>query len=190
MARRRDGAHSICTLLGLEEALGGRGVLVRHKGLPGWTASSMVQAASSAEGLGFLLRRAQEAAGRKEEEEHTITACVIIAGTNDLAYASSAAEVTDAVLELHAVAHKEGVKTISVDIPPSAAAMVQPSYGQLRTDVNDQLRETAVNDRLRIHVPCPVAYNPSGTEGGELWEADGLHLSGEGYKALGKGLAP
>ena len=90
----------------------------------------MVEAASDSDnGLRALLRKVQ-GGERKENEPHAVAACVIIAGTNDLAYYTSPDEITDAVLALHAVAHAEGVRTISVDIPESAAALMQarPEY--------------------------------------------------------------
>jgi len=77
--------------------------------MPGWTARGMVEAASDSDnGLRALLRKVH-GGERKENETHAIAACVIIAGTNDLAYYTSPDEITDAVLALHAVAHAEGV---------------------------------------------------------------------------------
>jgi hypothetical protein len=75
--------------------------------LSGWTAQSMAQAADQ-DGIGIraILRKADAnvrasdsdrevagVAGVPEEKRHTITACIIIAGTNDLGTTSSHEEV-------------------------------------------------------------------------------------------------
>lgn len=99
-------------------------------------------------------------------------------------------QIVDSVLELHAVAHAEGICSISVDIPPSAAARFNKAYGAVRQHVNEKLLATSLESKMRIHVPCPIDYYDEGETGQELWEDDGLHMSGPGYETLGRGLAP
>ena len=155
----------------------------------------MVEAAGDpSNGLQALLRKAHGGI-RKEDEEHAISTCIIIAGTNDLACSSSPDEITEAILRLHSIAHNEGVRTISVDIPESAAAMMRRNdgmvntYAEVRRQVNSNLQQ-APTGSMRAHVPCPVPWKPPGQDGGDLWEPDGLHMSQEGYIALGSRLAP
>jgi lysophospholipase L1-like esterase len=174
----------------MREILGHDNVMVRHRGLPGWTASAMLDAADDPDnGLRGLLRKIH-GGEKKEGEKHAIAACVIIAGTNDLAYSTSSDEIAESILGLHSLAHREGVATVSVDIPESAAALMQKDYGSVRKQVNDKLMQTALSDSMCLHVPCPVVWRPPNQEGGEMWEPDGLHMSGAGYEALGMGLAP
>jgi len=173
----------------LEEALGerlgnGTDVLVKHKGLSGWTAKSMLDAKDE-EGIGLraIIQRANGGG-------QALTAVVIIAGTNDLANFFTPDEIAENVLGLHAIAHQQGVKTISVDVPENAAAMQNKEYAALRAEVNAKLLQSSLQDTERIHIPCPIKFAYDNEKGGELWEQDGLHMSGPGYEALGEGLAP
>lgn len=189
----------------LRQLVGHKEIIVRHRGLSGWTAQSMAQAADQ-DGIGIraILRKADAnvkasdtdqkvagVAGVPEEKRHTITACIIIAGTNDLGTTSSHEEIFDHIMELHAVAHAQGIHTISVDIPPSVGTNRGPTkYRKTHESVNQKLRESSLTSDMRVHVSCPINWYPEGHAGSELWEEDGLHMSGPGYQELGNGLAP
>eukprot|EP00282_Hemiselmis_andersenii_P003121 CAMPEP_0114115408 /NCGR_PEP_ID=MMETSP0043_2-20121206/3956_1 /TAXON_ID=464988 /ORGANISM="Hemiselmis andersenii, Strain CCMP644" /LENGTH=279 /DNA_ID=CAMNT_0001207675 /DNA_START=187 /DNA_END=1025 /DNA_ORIENTATION=+ len=191
----------------LKKLLGREDVMVRHRGHSGWTAHSML-GAKDEEGVGLraIMQRANKmslsrsssyddsndapAAGDSPPEGHALTAVVIIAGTNDLAQSFSPDEIADSVLGLHEIAHEAGVRSISVDIPESAAAKRFHEYDEMREQVNAKLLSSSLQHPMRTHLPCPVPYRFSGEEGGDLWEDDGLHMSGPGYEALGRGLAP
>ena len=100
-------------------------------------------------------------------------------------------QIFDHIMELHAVAHAQGIHTISVDIPPSVGTNRGPTkYRKTHESVNQKLRESSLTSDMRVHVSCPINWYPEGHAGSELWEEDGLHMSGPGYQELGNGLAP
>lgn len=161
----------------LEAALKGAAV-VRHRGLPGWTAQGMVDSVDDANvGLRGLLRKAQP-----------INLAVVLAGTNDLGCYADADSLTESLVSLHTAAHELGVRTLAVGIPPSAFLSRDATAARIAADVNDRLREWSARqpNALAGFVPHPVGmYEPNGA----LWSRDGLHLSPEGYRATGEGLA-
>ena len=78
----------------LEKALGSS-VLVRHRGLPGVSADAMLQHADDEQnGLRSLLRKSSPAL------------VIILAGTNDLGYASGSAPIVRSVCGLHELSHE------------------------------------------------------------------------------------
>ena len=163
----------------LEETLGD-GAVVRHRGLPGWTAKAMLDYANDEQrGLCGILRRIRDP---------SVALAIILAGTNDVGCYASADETFEALTGLHGAAHALGVRTLAVGIPPSAFQGRDPVAAQTVADVNERLRAwcTAQRDALAEYVPHPVGvFEP----GGKLWSSDGLHLSPEGYKATGERLA-
>ena len=98
---------------------------------------------------------------------------------------------------LHQIAHAEGVRTLSIGIPPSGYAARHPPFEKQRSDANALIRAwcdaEADASGLCRYVDAPIAYEDASASAGEtprLWEPDGLHLSSEGYRSLGELLAP
>ena len=158
----------------------GDDVVVRHRGLPGWTAKAMLDYANDEQrGICGILRRIRDP---------SVALAIILAGTNDVGCFASADETVEALTGLHGAAHALGVRTLAVGIPPSAFQRRDPVAAETVAEVNERLREwcAAQHDSFAEYVPHPVSvFEP----GGKLWSSDGLHLSPEGYKATGEGLA-
>ena len=161
----------------LEKALG-PSVLVRHRGLPGVRADAMLQYADDEQnGLRSLLRRSNPAL------------VIILAGTNDLGYASDSAPIVRSVCGLHELSHELGVPSLAVGIPPSAYQAMQPEAAARARAVNEELRawcDDAARGQLCSYVAHPIA---SWSQGDARWAPDGLHLSPEGYAMVGERLA-
>ena len=91
----------------LEAALGKMKAMVRHRGLPGWTASAMLANVNDADvGLRGLLRKA----GGSTDP---IDLAILLAGTNDLGYGADADDIVSSLIEMHAAAHELGAVSVS-----------------------------------------------------------------------------
>jgi lysophospholipase L1-like esterase len=181
----------------LERALGSTTALVRHLGLPGWTASSMLQYANDEHGLNSLLKRGSP------------DLAIILAGTNDLSYTSDDQSILRALYGLHEMAHDLEVPTLAVGILPSAYQAQQAEAAELAISVNRGLREWCSTRGSMVPWRRTFAGGTIVKTGGGngpwatyiepplsrwqrddgLWAPDGLHLSPNGYTKLGEGLA-
>mmetsp|Transcript_40192 Transcript_40192/g.97087 ORF Transcript_40192/g.97087 Transcript_40192/m.97087 type:complete len:294 (+) Transcript_40192:219-1100(+) len=165
-----------------------RRFVVRHRGLPGWTAKEMVRVADEPQyGLRTII---------KNIKDPSLSVVIILAGTNDVGYAISssssnddgAKSVVSDVTALHEMVWQQGIKTIGVGIPPSgyqsmvndAKVVVDNVNGQLRTLLSEQQ-----TDLKTTFVEFPFEYQPNG----ENWSSDGLHFSPKGYEVLARHLA-
>lgn len=157
--------------------------IVRWSGYPGWTASAMADPTTldGSTGLRTFLRNINAKTGS------AASLCIILAGTNDLAYAVESQPIVNDILVLHGASHDEGVPTVAVGIPPSAWQRSNADAANLAAAVNTSLREWCDATPMATFVPCPIDMS---TVGNELWSSDGLHFSKAGYQALGEGLAP
>lgn len=156
-----------------------RRFVVRHRGMPGWTASAMVDALDDGQyGLRSAIRGIQNP---------SLSMVIILAGTNDLGYANSVEEVLTPIKQLHQIAFEAGVpQTIAIGIPPSGYQNVDTNAKQRATEINQQLQQFCQqSDGKSTFVPFPFEYdNSSGN-----WAPDGLHFSPQGYQVLGTSLA-
>ena len=85
----------------LEQTLGD-GVVVRHRGLPGWTAKAMLDYANDEQrGICGILRRIRDP---------SVALAIILAGTNDVGCYTSADETFEALVGLHGASHALGVQ--------------------------------------------------------------------------------
>ena len=113
----------------LERAIGSSTAIVRHLGLPGWTAAAMLQNVNDDQrGLNSLLKRTSP------------SLAIILAGTNDLGYNSEPGPILQALCGLHQIAHDLEVPTLAVGIPPSAYQAQQTEAAELAIAVNRGLR--------------------------------------------------
>jgi lysophospholipase L1-like esterase len=159
----------------LESSL--KNVFVRHRGLPGWTSSQMVEASNDATtGITPAVRAGMP-----------LKLVIILAGTNDLAFTDDASIILNNILALHQLCYNEGVpKTCAIGIPPSGYQSMNANAAALAQAVNDKLKEYCDSEPKATFVPFPFEYDPNSG----LWALDGLHLSPEGYRVLGESLAP
>ena len=160
----------------LERALGGS-VRVDHVGHSGMTATEMLRYADAPDaGLRAILDAAN---GR-------YAAVVLLAGTNDLAEVQhrpvGAARVGVAVWALHDLA--KPLPTVCVSIPGSMAQERIPACRELARGANEDLRRRCDGAGVTF-AECPVAFDASSGD----WEADGLHMTRQGYASFGAGLA-
>ena len=169
----------------LQDLINDKTVIVKHRGLSGWTAKDMVNIADHENiGINSILKNAVQ----NDLENDVVTVCIIIVGTNDLGQiqSSSELEIYNNIMKLHAIAHENGVFTISVDIPPNVYVNNDNKYRSNYQNVNDRLRNSVKEDEMRVHIPFPFPYSISEQM---LWDADGLHMTNNGYKQLGEALA-
>jgi len=161
--------------------------IVRWSGYPGWTADAMADPSTleGPSGLRTFLRTINAKTGS------SASLCVILAGTNDLAYERRVQPIVDAILTLHTTCHEEGVPTVAVGIPPSAWQRQSSDAADTAAAVNAALEEwCGLSNEARgmaTFVACPIS---AASVGNELWSGDGLHFSPAGFKAMGEGLAP
>lgn len=168
----------------LERALceNGDDAMVRHRGLPGWTAQGMVDCVDDeARGLRGTMNRLREATG----DDPPVSLCIILAGTNDIGFFVSAEEIVESLIALHAACHAVKVPTLAVGIPPSAFQARDEIAAATAAEVNKRLRDWCAAQPMSDYEPHPVATFETR---GALWSADGLHLSPEGYRVTGEGL--
>jgi len=163
-------------------------VVVRHRGLSGWSAKDMVQISDRKNiGLGALLEESQErmtsteSYSSQEQDNPFITVCIIMVGTNDIGRMTSQETHEDIykhIITLHKIAHDKHVYTISLDIPPS-----ERSYSEINK-INTILQHE--NDKgMRIHVKFPDSL----INNSHVWDNDRLHLTDYGYKQFGVNIA-
>jgi lysophospholipase L1-like esterase len=151
-------------------------IMVRHKGLPGWTAKQLLADTNSVEGLGTGLRVMSP-----------IQVAILLAGTNDLAYTPDAASIYDSILGLHRVCYEKGVPhTVAIGIPPSGYQSMVPEAAFKAQAVNDALEKYCESEQRAKFMPFPFAFQ----NGDDKWAPDGLHLTPKGYQILGESLAP
>ena len=161
--------------------------VVRWSGYPGWTATAMADQSTldGPSGLRTFLRNIDAKTGSPA------SLCVIMAGTNDLAYEVDAQPIIDAILTLHKASHGMGVPTAAVGIPPSAWQRQSSAAANMAATVNTKLEEwcssSSETGGMATYVACPISAS---SVGNELWCSDGLHFSRDGFKALGEGLGP
>ena len=175
----------------------GTSVAVRWRGLPGWTASTMMEYLDDAS---FGLRSAVSGI-----QNPSLSLVIVLAGTNDIGMLTSSigGEVVDVakainpVLGLHkaclesqnyGIDRSTELKTLVVGIPGSAWQERNPSAKQLCVGMNASLKKfTSTLDygEKVSFVDFPFDFDRNDPK----WCSDGLHLSPEGYEVLGTELA-
>mmetsp|Transcript_10514 Transcript_10514/g.14746 ORF Transcript_10514/g.14746 Transcript_10514/m.14746 type:complete len:278 (-) Transcript_10514:302-1135(-) len=162
-------------------------VQIRWRGLPGWTATNLKESIDDGQiGLRTTLRTIKQP---------SISLVILLAGTNDLAYAQRASDVSDAIIDMHKMCHEEGVpRTIAVGIPQSAWQAQSSSAADMAAEINNSIEKfceetrnrSGTNGRISTYAPFPFQYQA----GDAKFAFDGLHFTPEGYEALGLGLVP
>lgn len=101
--------------------------------------------------------------------------------------AGSAAAVSDSVIELHKIAHDEGVPTLAISIPESGFQHKVPDAKAIAIKANEAIEKWCMdNCDKSSYVEFPFGWSIDDSR----WSSDGLHLSEEGYFELAKGIAP
>jgi lysophospholipase L1-like esterase len=150
--------------------------IVRHRGLPGWTASNLLDNVNSDQGLATGLR-----AGAP------IALAIILAGTNDLGYEMEPTAIVKSILGLHKVCFDEGVQhTIAIGIPSSGYQQADAEAGRRAQAVNKALEDFCKSEARATYVPFPFDF----ARNNDKWAGDRLHFSSIGYQTLGTSLAP
>lgn len=166
----------------LEKGLQERGqkAIVRHRGLPGWTAANMLNELDDQNaGLRSAIRAVRDP---------PLSLVVILAGTNDMGFGSSVEAITKNLLRLHDVCYQEGVpRTIAIGVPPSGYQSVNVEAANMAKTINSNLQTFCAEnaDKATYH-PFPFEY----VQNGGNWFEDSLHFSQQGYQVLGKSLVP
>lgn len=174
--------------------------LVRHFGLPGWTATQL----SSPEG------NLQSTLERINTSTNTYPRLVIIlAGTNDLAYCTNSDECDDifnSIKSIHDICHERNIDTVALSIPTSGyqsqsgnnassfAKLINNKIESWATERRTVNASTDANNQnigpiqpLVHYIPFPITEYDAASG---FWSPDGLHFSPEGYSFIGESLAP
>lgn len=157
-------------------------------GLSGWTAQQMrdnLETAVCRDEVGHVSPGLSVALA---EDQYDVV--VLLAGTNDLGGVGSSQSqmerVVDNVWALHQTCHAAGAKTICVSIPGSGWQATTPIARAACRHINELLRARVSRHRTHAkYVDFPIMYGM-----GPMWGADGLHLTEDGYRALGTLLGP
>jgi lysophospholipase L1-like esterase len=170
----------------LEQALKDKGlenVLVRHRGLPGWTTHQMLKDLDHEEtGLRSAIKGAIE-----QDPVAGVSLVILLAGTNDLAQHITAGEIASNVRALHVVSYATGVpRTLAIGIPPSGYQWWEESAAALAGKINGKLKEWVSQEDKASYHASPFPFE----RGGENWAPDTLHFSPRGYQVFGESLAP
>ena len=174
-------------------------VMVRWRGLPGWTADSMVEyVTDTTYGLTSVLDSIRNP---------SLSLVIILAGTNDIGLltssmssSSSKEDVIDVnlavkpILQLHQTCldcqddhgTNLNIHTLAVGIPSSAWQSMNSNAARLCNDMNDEIKKFASNEDRVTYMDFPFLYK----RGCRNWSGDGLHFSEVGYATLGRALAP
>lgn len=193
--------------------------VVRWRGLPGWTASTMVEYMDDST---IGLRSALDGI-----RNPSLSLVIILAGTNDIGSITSSSSlmfgnkdtnnsdflenadkmmeqlvglVLDPIVRLHKTCldhdcvgengKKDNIMhTLAIGIPGSAWQERNLIAARVCSDVNDALKEYASSFLSEGRVTYIDFPFPYSRDDNK-WCADGLHLSPEGYKTLGMYLAP
>lgn len=113
----------------------------------------------------------------------------ILAGTNDILALASPDKVFKDIEHLHQLAWESNAKTVVMTIPslclpahPDAA-----TFEEHRLELNTRLHHFAlVNQHRAIFIDVAMQI-PRTNE--QLWATDGVHMSRQGYEALGQLIA-
>lgn len=154
-------------------------IMVRHMGLPGWTAQSMVENLDDGtRGLRGILQRQQKSAS-------PISLVILLAGTNDLGYYEEH-EILKNLQVLHQACWEAGVpKTLAIGIPSSAYQDVDVTAREKAQAINQGLQHLSRKYPQQLeYMEFPFGFD----KGGLYWDPDGLHCSKEGYHRLGESL--
>ena len=174
-------APLLCKLLGVEA--------VDHVGYSGFTTGQILQAKD--------LPIVRDVVPREwpgychQLSTHKYDVVLILVGTNDFADKVPADAILANIVTLHEIAHQAGARTIAMSAPESKAALHVPWLGALRREANEAIRTWAqAQPSSHVAFVDAAAIVPfSETAVPRLWEYDGLHMTADGYKALGHGLA-
>lgn len=170
----------------LEQALKDRGlenVVVRHRGMPGWTTQQMLK---DLDGERTGLRSAIIGA-IKQDPINALSLVILLAGTNDMAHHSTADQIAANVRSLHEVSYENGVpRTLAIGIPPSGYQSQVPSAAALAVEINGKLEQFVSQEVKASYIAPPFPFK----RGGAHWAPDTLHFSPRGYQVLADSLAP
>jgi len=151
------------------------GVPVDEIGICGTRADAMLENLEGDRGILKHLRR----------KEYTVV--VIMVGTNDLSYSHPAEQILSDVQKLHALCHRRGVRTIALPIPPSKYVFANsvPTIASHWRVYNKALEEWAATLPGKVLFVNTNNAIPFSTSSGD-WASDGLHMTSQGYAALGR----
>ena len=177
-------------------------VMVRWRGLPGWTADSMVKyVTDTSYGLTSVLDSIRNP---------SLSLVIILAGTNDIGLLTSSMSSSTTkedfidvnlavkpILQLHQTCldcqDEHGtnlnIHTLAVGIPTSAWQSMNSNASKLCNDMNDAIKKFASNEDRVTYFDFPFVYEQR-DDSINNWSGDGLHFSMMGYETLGKALAP
>lgn len=113
-----------------------------------------------------------------------VDVAIILGGTNDLGEAAPK-QIIDNLLRLHKMVHAAGAMTGVLTIPACTYLGQEDYCKDDREQVNAQLRSFAAEQCDRTMLVDVAAAFPQADSHMHLWTSDGVHMSADGYQALG-----
>jgi len=137
--------------------------IVRWRGFPGWTASTLRDDGGLGTYIDNLLEKQQQPtnnnnninintntgenssnnnSNNNKKEQPPLDLVIILAGTNDLVYEDNSEVIFHAIQDIHKIAHARGCPTIALAIPPSRVWHIgqDEKYNSIAMEVNEQLQ--------------------------------------------------
>ncbi len=121
---------------------------------------------------------------------------IILAGMHDLSLVGMASNVlVESISRLHSEAHKRGIQTVALGLPPSHLQEVDHSVKVLTQEVNRDLRDWTERCCQRVSPPTrsKVTFVPfpilKYDHRDDIW-VDGFHFNEAGNSLIGSNLAP
>jgi lysophospholipase L1-like esterase len=166
-------------------------VSIRWKGLPGWTANTMLEYANDSNvGLCTTIRKVHNP---------SLSLVIILAGTNDIGMAASSSSdskesskrIASDIIALHQLVFdsssliNQSIQTLAISVPPSKWQQSSAVAQSMAEDVNNRIRAWCDATENSHFVKHPIE---SWSLGDRRWAPDGLHLSPMGYEEFGKSL--
>lgn len=156
-----------------------KGVAVINKGVSGHTTSDML------ERLPPLLE-ARQASASSSSSTKPFSLVLILGGTNDLNCSVGKEVAFRNLVALHRAVHRTNARTAVITLPFLRAPATQKKVDADRQWINASLREFAAQDPRSCLLIDLASAIPQDDAHAELWDADGVHFSPAGYRAMGE----
>lgn len=152
-----------------------KGVTVVSDGLAGQTTSDLMDRLPELLAAGYY-----SSAGTPRPFDLVL----ILGGTNDLRFWHDKETIFRNLCALHTEVHRNNYRTAVITLPYVRSSSEQERVDDNRRWINASLREFAAQDpRQRLFIDLAAAI-PQDDAHMELWDADGVHFSLEGYDAM------
>jgi lysophospholipase L1-like esterase len=175
-------------------------VVVHYRGMPGWTASQMLQNLDDPNtGLRSAIHAIQQQQQQQGSSTIGVSLVILFVGTNDVNNDDESNKndaddtITNDIISLHQICYDTKVpRTIAIGIPALGYPYDTTMATSLATSINDKIQQYCQNhpSSQATYVSFPSLLLPHENNGEEYWNVnDPYHLSQKGYQVFGESLA-